>query len=138
MRIIGVDFGEKRTGLAVSDPFGWTAQGVETVSGEMDVAVSRIVALAEQYSAETVVVGYPLNMNGTAGPRVERTEEFIAVLSKRLSCPVEKWDERLTSVYASNTLKETGVKASRNKAKVDLLSAVLLLQSYLDNKSGKQ
>ena len=138
MRIIGVDFGEKRTGLAISDPFGWTAQGVETTVGDMEAAVSRIAQLADEYGAETVVVGYPLNMNGTVGPRAERTDEFIGLLSGRLRCPVERWDERLTSVYAGNTLKEAGVKASRNKAKVDLLSAVLMLQSYLDNKSGKK
>jgi putative Holliday junction resolvase len=136
LRILGIDFGDRRTGVAVSDPFGWTAQGVETVTGDMDAAVARICELAGQYGADAIVVGYPLNMDGTAGPRAERTDLFAARLEERSKIKAVKWDERLTSVYAARTMRETGKSASRNKAAIDMLSAVIILQSYLDRASA--
>jgi len=138
MRILGIDYGDRRTGVAISDPFGWTAQGLEAVIGDMEKTIERISDIASSYQVESIIVGYPLNMNGTVGFRAEKTEIFINKLSQKTKLSVIKWDERLTSVYAGNTLKEVGVKASKNKAKVDILSAVILLQSYLDNSLRKK
>jgi len=141
MRILGIDYGDRRTGVAVSDPLGWTAQGLETINGDMDAAAGRIVKLAGEYDARTIVVGYPLNMNGTSGFRAERTDEFISALSKTaeeasLELVVIKWDERLTSAEAARIMRDTGgrptARKTREKGKLDVLSAAILLQSYLD------
>ena len=145
MRILGIDFGERRTGIAVSDPMGWTAQGLETAVGRMDAAVARIARLTHEYGAEAVVVGYPLNMNGTAGFRAERTEEFIKALGEQIAdknVAIIKWDERLTSAEAARKLKEAGIRpgarSTREKGKLDVLSAAILLQSYLDSRRGAE
>jgi len=146
VRILGIDFGDSRTGVAVSDPLGWTAQGLETVKGGMNATAERVAQLAEQYGAEAIVVGYPYNMDGTAGFRAERTDMFIAALDGALLRKTEvgravgivKWDERLTSAEAAKTLRATGVKHTsrrgREEGKLDILSAVILLQSYLDRR----
>jgi putative Holliday junction resolvase len=133
LRILGVDYGDKRTGLAVSDPFGWTAQGIETVTGNMETAIGRICELAGQYGAEAIVVGYPRKMDGTIGSRAEKTDLFAAKLEQRSNVRTIKWDERLTSVYAERTMREAGKSASKNRAAVDMLAAVIILQSYLDS-----
>jgi len=139
MRILGIDFGDNRTGIAISDPLGWTAQGLEVVSGGMNKAVARIAGLIQDNSIKTIVVGYPLNMDGTAGFRAERTDVFISKLKKRVgddNASFVKWDERLTSLEAANVLKSTGARPTardvREKGKLDILAAIILLQSYLD------
>jgi len=140
MRALGVDFGDSRTGVAVSDPMGWTARGLEAVHGGADKVVKRIAQLAREFEAKTIVVGYPINMDGTAGFRAVRTDDFIAALTKHLSddgVKIVKWDERLTSVEAARIMKESGARpasrAVREKGKLDILSAAILLQSYLDS-----
>jgi putative Holliday junction resolvase len=142
MRLIGVDFGDRRTGIAVSDPFGWTAQGLETFTGDAAAAVARIAMLAVSYEAASIVVGYPLNMNGTTGERARRTDMFIYALVEKLnaidrSAEIIRWDERLTSRAAARTIKESGKRptsrGTREKGQLDKLSAVILLQSYLDS-----
>ncbi|MDR3120182.1 MAG: Holliday junction resolvase RuvX [Clostridiales bacterium] len=153
MRILGVDYGDRRTGIAMSDPLGWTAQGLEAVVGDMCTAVDRVAELAALHQAQAVVVGYPLNMNGTAGARAERTDAFIAALKGRINgaeppadteggpaaAAVIRWDERLTSVSAGRALREAGIhptsRKEREKGRLDILSAVILLQSYLDSRS---
>ena len=120
----------------MSDPMGWTAQRLEAVVGKERVVIERITALTSEHSVDKIVVGYPLNMDGSAGKRAQITGEFIDRLSSEVSCPVIKWDERLTSVSAGRVMRETGVSASRNKEKVDILSAVIMLQSYLDSVAG--
>ena len=139
MRICGIDYGENRTGIAVSDPLGWTAQGLETVSGGMGKAISRIANLIQEMGITTIVVGYPLNMNGTAGYRAERTDTFIEALRERISddrIEIVRLDERLTSREAAQALAATGVRPTsrdvREKGKIDILAATFLLQSYLD------
>lgn len=135
MRIIGIDYGDSRIGVAVSDPFGWTAQGLETIRWKDDLKkpIERIREIVEEYNAERVVVGFPKNMNGTVGTRAEKTQEFIDMLSLVLKVDVIKWDERLTTVAANRTMRETGVKTSKKKEIVDQIAATYILQGYLDS-----
>lgn len=135
MRIMGVDYGDSRIGIAVSDPFGWTAQGVETIhwKGDLNKPVSRIQQLVKDYGVERVIVGFPRNMNGTVGPRGEKTQEFIDLLKERLGIEILKWDERLTTVAANRTMHEMGVKTNKKKGVVDQIAAVYILQGFLDS-----
>ena len=119
--------------MAMSDSLGLTAQGLETITGNARAALSRITALSEEHRVEKIVVGYPLNMDGSAGARAQITMAFIDELAGAVTCPVIKWDERLTSVSAERAMRETGVRASKNKGRVDIISAMILLQSYLDS-----
>ena len=140
MRILGIDFGDSRTGIAISDPLGWTAQGLETARGGMTAAAERIAQLTRYYGVKTIVVGYPLNMDGSAGFRAERTDCFISVLINQIgkeTVEILKWDERLTSAEAARVLRATGAKPGsrpmREKGKIDVVAAAILLQSYLDS-----
>ncbi|MDD5603702.1 MAG: Holliday junction resolvase RuvX [Eubacteriales bacterium] len=144
MRIMGIDYGDKRIGIAMSDPMGWTAQGIETVlnGGNPGLsALKRIAAIAFEYKAETIVVGYPRNMNGSSGGRAEKTDIFINRLEKIIfetyagvkPAVMVKWDERLSSVAANRTMTEIGVRTSRKKGIVDQIAAAHILQGYLDN-----
>lgn len=137
MRVLGVDFGDARIGIAVSDPFGWTAQGVETLrwKSDMQKPAERIARLAADYGAEKIIMGFPVNMNGTVGPRGEKTAEFIGVLSRYTGAEIIKWDERLTTVAANRTMHEVGMKTSKKKNVVDQIAAVFILQGYLDSMS---
>lgn len=137
MRIMGLDFGSRTVGVAVCDPLGFTAQGVETITrkeeNKLRQTCSRIEALIEEYEIETIVLGYPKNMNNTAGERAEKTEEFKAMLERRTGLPVVLWDERLTTVAANRTLMESGVRREHRKEVIDKVAAVLILQGYLDS-----
>lgn len=135
MRILGVDYGDSRIGIAVSDPMGWTAQGVETLEwrGDMGKPAERISKLAADYGAEKIVVGFPKNMNGTIGPRGEKTQEFIDLLATMTDIQIVKWDERLSTVSANRTMHEIGIKTSKKKKVVDQIAAVFILQGYLDS-----
>jgi putative Holliday junction resolvase len=200
-RALGVDFGDSRTGVAASDPFGWTAQGLEVVRGGMSAAAARVAELTREYKAGTIVVGYPLNMDGTAGFRAERTERFIAALAELVDSEsprveIVKWDERLTTAEAGRLIGGGGgsggggplnggggsrwggggsrggsgsggsrgsrdarsvrdarsardtrssrgtrgagkTRAVREKGSLDIMSAAIILQSYLDNIKNK-
>lgn len=137
MRILGIDYGDSRIGIAVSDPMGWTAQGLETIklNGNLDTAIGRIQQLVNDYKAEKLVVGFPKNMNGTIGPRGEKTLEFIEILKDKTGKEIIKWDERLTTVAANRTMHELGIKTSRKKGLVDQIAAVYILQGFLDSVS---
>ncbi len=137
MRVLGIDYGDSRIGVAVSDPMGWTAQGLETVKSKdgLRKAIERLMEIIKQYEVKDIVIGYPLNMNGTAGPRAERTEAFIKKLLELGDFNIVKWDERLTTVSAHRAMNELGVKASNKKNIVDTMSAVFILQGYLDRQS---
>lgn len=139
MRILGIDYGDSRIGIAVSDPMGWTAQGLETIKSKdsLKKALERIREIILQYEIKDIVIGYPLNMNGTAGPRTERTEAFIKKLQQLGDFNIIKWDERLTTVSAHRAMNELGIKASNKKNIVDTMSAVFILQGYLDRQSKK-
>lgn len=137
MRIMGIDFGDARIGVAMSDPLGWTAQGLETIAwkGGMEQPAERIGKLAKDYGVEKIIIGFPKNMNGTIGPRGEKTMEFIGVLSRFTGIEIVKWDERLSTVAANRTMHEVGMKTSKKKQVVDQIAAVFILQGYLDSMS---
>ena len=123
--------------MAVSDPLGLTAQGVETVRRENENqlrrTLARLEALIAQYQVEKIVVGYPKHMNGDIGERAEKSAAFAEKLRKRTGLPVELWDERLTTVAADRALIEAGVRRENRKHYVDKIAAVLILQGYLDS-----
>ncbi len=137
MRIMGLDFGTKTVGVAVCDPTGLIAQGLETITRREDhklrATLRRIEELAAQYQIETIVLGYPKNMDDTIGERAERTEEFAQILRRRTGLPVILWDERLTTVAADEILAEKGVPAGERKKEIDRVAAGIILQDYLDN-----
>lgn len=137
MRIMGIDFGDSRIGVAVSDPLGWIAQGLDTIQwkGSMERPAEQIKQLVAQYGVEKIVVGLPKNMNGTIGPSGEKAMEFGELLLKKTGLQVVKWDERLTTVAANRMMHEVGMKTSKKKGSVDRIAAVLILQGYLDSKS---
>lgn len=134
-RILALDYGDRRTGVAVSDAFGWTAQGVEVIQHKTEGACLRRVAeLVRELEAEEVVVGLPKNMNGTVGPRGELCIAFAERLGETLGLPIKMWDERLTTVAAERTLLEADVSRSKRKQVIDKMAAAILLQSYLDSR----
>ncbi len=139
MRIIGLDFGSKTVGVAVSDPLGITAQGLEIIrrkdENKLRQTLARIEELTKEYEAQEIVLGLPKNMNNTLGERVDKTMEFKAMLERRTGLKVTMWDERLTTVAADRAMMEAGLNSSQRKEYVDMLAAVLILQGYLDSLS---
>lgn len=134
MRIIGLDYGDSRIGVAVSDSMGLTAQPVGALSERTwSLQLEKLAEIVQEYKAEEFVIGLPKNMNGTLGPRGEVTKKFIAALEERFGLPVKEWDERLTSVAAHRVLQEGQVRGTKKKGKVDMLAAVFILQGYLDS-----
>ena len=123
--------------MAVSDALGITAQGVETIRRKSEKrlrqTLARIDALIEEYQVESIVLGFPKNMNNTIGNRAEKSLEFQKILKKRTGLPVVMWDERLTTVEAYQTMKETKVRREDRKKYVDELAAMFILQGYLDH-----
>ena len=136
MRILGLDYGSKTVGVAVSDPLGITAQGVSTIwrkqENKLRQTLAQIEKLVEDYQVERIVLGYPKNMNNTVGERAEKSLEFKEMLERRTGLPVVMWDERLTTVEANRTLMESGVRRENRKQYLDELAAIFILQSYLD------
>jgi len=133
MRILGLDYGDRRIGVALSDAFGWTAQGLETIERKREGDdFRRIEQLVREHDVEAIVVGLPKNMNGTIGPRGDICTAFAEQLRQTLSLPVHLWDERLTTVAATRALLEADVSRRKRKMAVDKMAAALLLQNYLD------
>ncbi|MCI6731412.1 MAG: Holliday junction resolvase RuvX [Lachnospiraceae bacterium] len=141
MRVLGLDYGSKTVGVAISDPLGFTAQGLETIErpkeNKLRKTLARIEQIIEEYNVEKIVLGYPLNMNNTEGPRVQATREFQAMLEKRTGLQVELQDERLTTVSAERVLMESGVRRENRKAVIDKIAAAMILQTWLDMQSIK-
>ncbi|GGF91008.1 Holliday junction resolvase RuvX [Paenibacillus aceti] len=138
MKILGLDYGDARIGVAISDELGWTAQGLEVIERRREGAdLERIAELVQRHEVEEVVVGLPKNMNGTIGPRGEICKAFAEQLHDMLQMPVHLWDERLTTVSAHRTLIEADVSRKKRKGVVDKMAASLILQNYLDSKSKK-
>ena len=137
MRVLGLDYGSKTVGVAVSDPLGLTAQAVETIwrkqENKLRQTLARIEKLISEYQVEKIVVGYPKNMNNTIGERAQKALEFQEMLIRRTGLPVILWDERLTTVEAERTLMEAGVRRENRKQYLDELAAVFILQGYLDS-----
>ena len=136
MRILGLDFGSKTVGVAVSDELLITAQGVEIIRREKPTklrqTLARIEEIVAEYSVEKMVLGYPKNMNNTEGERCEKTKEFKEMLEKRTGLEVVLWDERLTTVAADRSMMETGIRREHRKEFVDEIAAIFILQGYLD------
>ena len=139
MRIMGLDFGSKTVGVAISDPLFLTAQGIEIVRrkapGKLRQTLARINELKEEYEAGKIVLGFPKNMNNTEGERCEKTLEFKEMLEKRTGLEVVLWDERLTTVEADRTMMQVGIRRENRKEYVDELAAIFILQGYLDYQS---
>ena len=136
MRRLGLDFGSKTVGVAVSDGLLLTAQGVETIErkdeNKLRKTCARIEELIAEYEITEIVLGLPKNMNNTEGERVEKTKAFGEMLERRTGLPVHYWDERLTTVAAEQILMESGVRRENRKAVIDKVAAGLILQGYLD------
>ena len=139
MRIMGLDLGEKRIGIAFSDPMGWTAQGHSILQRKgLKKDLSYLQALCQEFQVEKIVLGLPLNMNGTMGPKALETQEFARALQEVLKIPVDFWDERLSSKSAERVLLEADLSRKRRKELIDKIAAVHILQAYLDGGcSGK-
>ena len=134
-RILGVDFGDTRTGLAVSDLLGMLAGGIGYVnSSYMPKTVELVAEKAKEHGVAKIVVGLPINMNGTLGPRAEHAKEFAAMLEEATGLPVEMFDERCSTMAAHQILNMTDTRGKKRKAAVDTLSAQIILQNYLDSK----
>ncbi len=134
MRIMGLDVGERRIGVAVSDPLRLTAQGIRVITraggGE---EIEEIARLAREYEVGSIVVGLPRNMNGSYGPQAEKVREFAESLRAVVDMPVLLWDERLSTVSAEKALVEADLSRKRRKEVIDKQAAVIILQSYLDS-----
>ena len=132
MRILAVDFGERRTGIAVSDELGITAQGLDTiiVKDESEIT-ARVAQQAKELGVGKIVIGLPLNMNGTESEKSAKVRKFGTELAEISSLPVAYWDERLTSVQAKRVLHEMDKKTFKNKHIIDKISATLILQEYM-------
>ncbi len=132
-RILALDPGTKRIGVAVSDEMGWIAQPLETFERRsLDADVAHIQALVRRHDAREVLMGMPFRLDGRVGPEAESVQRFIDVLEQRLPVPVVAWDERLTSKSAEDLLIEANVSRKKRKGAVDRVAAALLLQSYLE------
>jgi putative holliday junction resolvase len=137
-RILAIDFGMKRFGLAVSDPLGITAQGLPALDRRgAEQVVAAILKLVNQYGIEEIVVGNPLSKDGAGTAMSRRAGKFAETLRRRGGCEVRLWDERLTSVEANRLLRSSGIGLEKRRRAVDRVSAVLLLQNYLDWRSHK-
>ncbi len=142
MRIMGLDFGSKTVGVAISDPLLITAQGITIIRRKEENKLRRTLAqietLIEEYGVSEIVLGNPKNMNATLGERAELSAQFKEMLERRTGLPVVLWDERLTTVAAEKAMDEAGIRRERRKEHVDKIAAILILQGYLDYKSAKR
>ena len=140
MRIMGLDYGSKTIGVAISDPLGLTAQGIEIIRREdenkLRKSLRRIEELVSEYQVEEIDLGFPKNMNNTIGERAQKSLELKEMLERRCGLPVIMWDERLTTVEANRTLMESGVRRENRSKYVDMIAAVFILQGYLDAKAN--
>ena len=140
MRVMGLDYGSKTIGVAISDPLGLTAQGIEIIRREEEnklrKSLRRIEELIKEYQVEEIVLGFPKNMNNTIGERAEKSLQLKETLERRCKLPVIMRDERLTTVEANRTLMESKVRRENRSKYVDMIAAVFILQVYLDSKAN--
>jgi len=137
MRILAIDHGSKRIGIAISDELQMIAQPMEYIPAEpfADFLV-RLKQILQEKQVELILVGMPRNMNGSYGPEALKVQDFVATLNRALTVPIKTWDERLTSAQANRYLIEGNVRRDKRKEKVDKMAAAILLQSFLDSKGG--
>ena len=134
MRILGLDLGDRTIGVAVSDPLGFTAQGITTIRRKsLQYDIEELKKICKEYNIEKVLLGYPKNMNGTEGPRCEIVREFAEVIKEQLDSPIQFWDERLSTVAAHRAMLEADLSRAKRKKIVDKIAAVYILQGYLDS-----
>ncbi len=135
MRVLGIDYGDSRIGVAISDMLGFTAQPVTVISEKnFPRQVMLVAEKAKELNASEIVVGMPKNMNGTIGERGEKTIKFVEALKQKIDLPVVYWDERLTTQAAHRALEEGLVSGKKRKGLLDKISAVFILQGYIDSK----
>mgnify|MGYP004449068277 CR=1 FL=1 len=141
-RLMGLDYGSKTVGVAISDGLGLTAQSIETIErkdeNKLRKTHARIEALIAEYDVDTIILGYPKNMNNTEGDRAEKTLAFKEALERRTGLSVVLWDERLTTVASERVLMEGGVRRENRKAYIDHIAAALILQGYMDYQAFKK
>lgn len=140
MRVLGLDYGAKTVGVAISDPLGLTAQALETIvrsrESKLRQTLARVDEICREYRVEKIVIGYPLNMDDTVGERAEKAREFGTMVQRRTGIPVIMWDERLTTVAADEILDEMKVQGRHSrKAVIDQIAAGFILQEWLDNRT---
>jgi putative holliday junction resolvase len=141
MRVMGLDVGTKTVGVAISDAFGWTAQGIETIKideANEKFGMERVAELIKLHEVSSFVVGYPKNMNNSIGPRAEASERYAELLRETFEKPVFLWDERLTTSAAEKMLISADVSRKKRKEVIDKMAAVMILQGYLDSQSNKR
>lgn len=142
MRILGLDFGARTVGVAVSDEMGLIAHGVEVIRrkspDKLRRTMARIEELAAFYDVQKIILGYPKHMNNSEGDRCEKTKEFMDWLIRRTALPVELWDERLTTVAARRAMDEGGMEKEKQEEYVDEIAAMLILQGYLDRQKNQE
>ncbi len=135
MRILGIDYGAARVGVAVSDPLGFTAQGLETIQNRGKKAVFEALGkICVEYAVGEIVIGLPINMNGTIGPQAQAIKDLIPELEAALKVPVKTWDERLSSRQVERFMLEGGLSRQKRKDNSDRLAATLILQTYIESK----
>lgn len=141
-RVLGLDYGTKTVGVAVSDELYLTAQGLETITrkdeNKLRKTLARIEELVREYGVSEIVLGYPKNMDNSVGMRGKATEEFRDRLEKRCGLPVILWDERLTTMESERILMEGGIRRENRKSRIDWMAATLILQSYMDADRAKE
>ncbi|GAC43379.1 Holliday junction resolvase RuvX [Paenibacillus popilliae] len=138
MKILGLDYGDRKIGVAVSDAFGWTAQGLEViVRRKPEDDLRRIGDIIKEHGVEEIVIGLPKNMNGTIGPRGELSMSYAEILKQSFGLPVHLWDERLSTVSAERALLEADVSRKKRRQVIDKMAATIILQTYLDYQSRR-
>lgn len=138
MKILGLDYGDRRIGVAISDAFGWTAQGLEVIERRKpEDDLKRLGDIVKEHGVEAIVLGLPKNMNGTVGPRGELSMSFAEQLKQSFGLPVHLWDERLSTVSAERALLEADVSRKKRRQVIDKMAATIILQTYLDYQSRR-
>ena len=140
MRVLGLDYGNKTVGVAISDPFGWTAQGLEIIKrnnpNEHKQSLGRLAELIEEYNVETIILGFHKNMDNSEGPRCEKTKQYKETLERRFpKIPVILWDERMSTIAAERSLLEADFDRKKLKTVIDNMASVHILQGYLHSKT---
>jgi putative Holliday junction resolvase len=134
MRVLGLDIGDKTIGVAISDPLGFTAQGITTIRRKnQSIDISELLNICNEYSVDTIVAGLPKNMNGTIGPQSEKVLALCEIIKEKIDIPLKMWDERLTTVAANRAMLEANLSRAKRKKLVDKVAATYILQGYLDS-----
>ncbi|WP_026884316.1 Holliday junction resolvase RuvX [Clostridium akagii] len=134
MRVLGLDIGDKTIGVAISDPLGFTAQGITTIRRKNEsIDISELINICNEYSVDTIVAGLPKNMNGSIGPQSEKVLALCEIIKEKIDLPLKMWDERLTTVAANRAMLEANLSRAKRKKLVDKVAATYILQGYLDS-----